>query len=177
MATEWNPFTLSIDAAVLSGLVTPGFAIIERGGTPRNWDERMGYGWSGSFPVFTGQKLGFFDLTFRMFTKTDWELYRAIRPLLVRPPYGKRPQALDIVHPILLDLEIRSIVITDVKQLRQTDPGVWEKTIECLQFRKPKIALAKPEASAQKPESQDPYDKLIDKLSADNQALTDELAR
>lgn len=162
--SDWTPFTLAIDAAVLAGLQTPGLLLIEKAGSPRQWDERNGYGWSGSFPVFIGQKLSMFSLVFRMYDENDWALYQALRPILVRPPYGKRPQALDIVHPILMDLDIRSIVITDVSQLTLAEGGVWEKTVECMQFRKPKIALAKPEASTPKP-SDDPYDKMIEKLT------------
>ena len=162
--TDWSPFRLSIDSALIANLPTPGLLLIEKANSPRQWDERNGYGWSGSFPVFIGQRLSAFDLTFKMYNDDDWTKYQALRPILVRPPFGKRPTSLDIVHPILMDLEIRSVVITDVLQLTPIDNGGWAKTIECLSFRRPKVALAKPEASKQK-QSDDPYDKMIERLT------------
>jgi hypothetical protein len=101
-----------------------------------------------------------------MYNSSDWALYQALRPLLVRPPYGSRPKALDIVHPILLDVEITSIVIADVHALTKPDEaGPWEKTIDCLQWRRPKLALSKPEGAAAQSKSDDPYDKMIDALA------------
>lgn len=162
--TDWDPFTIPIDSAKISGLDTPGLLVIDKANSPRQWDERNGYGWSGSFPVFVGQRLSFFDLTFKMYTTEDWKRYKALKPLLVRPPFGKRPKALDIVNPILEDLEIFSFVILDVGRLTPIDNGAYSKTIECMQHRRPRIALAKPEASQQKP-SDDPYDKMIENLT------------
>jgi len=177
------PFELTIDGALIAGMQTPTLTVIERAALERGWDQTKSHGYSGGFSVYTGDKLIPFDLIFRLFSREDWDRYRALRPFLMTPPRVEASRvfggskAIDILHPILADLGVRSFVITKIHQLRQTDPGVWEKQIECLQFRKAVRALAKPEASAQKPAVDDPYDKIIEYWQAENQRRNDELAQ
>lgn len=166
----WNPWSQSIDAAIISGKVTPGILRLRNANSPREWDERKGYGWSGSFPIFLGIRLSRFDMGFEMYTDADWALWENMRPMLAKPPAGKRPTALDIVHPVLQQLDIKSIVVTDVKQLEiDENTGVVTQPIEVLTFRRPKIALSKPEGSADKPPT-DFWDQVIEKISSENQA-------
>jgi hypothetical protein len=51
----------------------------------------------------------------------------------------------------------------------ELEPGVWAVTTQFEQFRRPKISLAKPEASAATPT--DPVDQYIDDLTGQLQAL------
>lgn len=147
----WNPWSTPLDRGVINGIWTPGILRLRNADSPRKWDERVGYGWSGSFPVFLGVRLSQFDVGFELYTDEDWADWQKLRPILAKPPYGKRPKALDFVHPILQDLDIKSIVVTNVKQQETSELGVITIPIEVMTFRVPKIALAKPEGSADKP--------------------------
>lgn len=146
-----------IDFAIVGGFITPGKIDIMGAGSPRNWDERMGYGWSGSFPVFTGLKLSKFQSRLRLYTTEDWNDWYAFSSVVEKPPYGKRPRAIDIVHPLLAmpQVDIRSVVVTNVSQAEPIDDlGTWAIVIDWLVFRKPKITLAKPEASEVRPKDE-----------------------
>jgi hypothetical protein len=163
----WNPWTTPLDTARISGIDTPGLLRIRNADSPRAWDERNGYGWSGSFPVFMGIRLSHFEMGFELYDDDDWADYQKILPLLAKPPLGKRPKALSISHPILQQLEIGSIQITNVKQLEIDDNGIVTQPIEVISFRVPKLALSKPEGS-QTQNDDDPYDKKIRALTDRN---------
>jgi hypothetical protein len=157
---SWNPWNTPLDAGLIEGMLTPGLLKLGEPDSPREWDQRRGYGWAGSFPFFLGVKLSEFDAVFELYTDEHWDQWQAIRPKFIKPPAGKRPKALDFVHPILADLDIKSVVVTNVKGPKVDGDGVNRITISLLAFRVPKIALSKPEAAADKP-SDDPIDREI----------------
>lgn len=163
----WNPWVTDLDSAVISGIKTPGLLKIRNADSPRAWDERNGYGWSGSFPVFMGVRLSHFEMAFELYDEFDWGEYQTIMPILAKPPIGKRPKALSISHPILHQLEIGSIQITNVKQLEFDDSGIITQPLEVISFRVPKLSLSKPEGAAQQVDD-DPFDKKIRALTDRN---------
>jgi hypothetical protein len=166
----WNPLDQPIDFAMIGGILTPGKIDVMGAGTPRNWDQRMGYGLSGSFPVFTGEKLSEFQSRIRLYTAEDWEGWHGFQPVIARPPRGRRPRALDIWHPLLEFCQIRSVVVQDVLQPEEIDDrGTWAAVIKFMVFRKPKITLAKPEASEPKPK--DEVEQEIEGLAKEFQKL------
>jgi hypothetical protein len=176
VSNNWNPWRQTIDYAVISGKQTPGILRLRNADSPRAWDERNGYGWSGSFPVFMGVRLSHFDMGFEMYDEDDLALWRELEPLLAKPPFGKRPQALSIQHPLLAPLEISSIQVLNVKQWEFDEYGVITQPVEVIAFRSPKFSLSKPQGAKQK-DDDDPYDKQINALAARNQKDFDELSQ
>lgn len=173
----FDPNITPIDYFMLADQRSPGVARIEKANSPRNWDQRNGYGWSGSFPVFTGLKLSEFDAIIELWSTDDWAAWEDFRPLVAKPPYGKRPKALKIWHPWLAELGIKSAVIFDVLQPQRIgETGGWSRTIQLLEWRQPKIALAKP-ASADKPKALDPWEQQEVINGTTIQQLSDELAK
>lgn len=177
---SWNPWRAPIDYALINNIKTPGILRIRNAGSPRAWDERNGYGWSGSFPVFMGVRLSHFDLGFECYTDDDLAQWYALAPHLAKPPYGKRPKALTIHHPRLRALEIGSIQVVDLKDWEFDDSGFFTIPVEVISFRVPKLALSKPEGADNNRDALDPYDQKIEALSAENakkfDALTQQLA-
>ena len=143
----WNPLDDPIDYFELAGQRSPGLATILGAGSPRGWDIRKGYGYSGAIIWFTGIGLAKFSAKIELYEATDWEDWHAFKSLVKKPPLGVRPKALDIWHPLLEDLEIKSVVVEDLLQPVQTQPGVWEIQIKFLQHRALKFSLAKPDGS------------------------------
>jgi hypothetical protein len=180
MATGFDPLATPIDKVLLAfdppkgqqvaWQVSPGLATVQRASSPRRWDQRQGYGLSGSFPVFFGLKLAEFDILLRLYTSEDWAAWASWSSLIAKPPAGTRPKALACYHPWLADLDIGACVVTDVLQPEEIDNGGYLITIQCLQWRRPKIALSKPEA-AKTNASTDPIDAKITALTAQLQEL------
>ena len=154
---------------MLSGKRSPGLADVSGANSPRNWDKRKGYGLMGAIAVFHGMDLAEFSVKLRLYTPQDWEDWHAWKALVDKPPVGTRPRSLDITHPLLEELDIKSVVVTDVMQPEQTDNGEWTVEIKLLQWRQPKIGLAKPEGSTATPV--DPVEQEIGQLTEQFQKL------
>lgn len=168
----WNPLTSPVDYVVLAGQRSPGLATLDGWGSPRQWDERRGYGVTGATVVYKGTKLARGRLSIRLITEADWEAWEAWRPLVQRPPSDQRPRALDIQHPVLEGLGIRSVVVEDVSQPAPTgDTGEYTIEIKLLEFREPQRAVVRPRGSQNRPQPVDPVDRYIEQLTAQVQEL------
>jgi hypothetical protein len=180
MSTGFDPLSTPIDKVLLAydppkgqqvaWQVSPGLAEVRGAGSPRRWDERQGYGLSGAFPVFFGRKLARFDIVIRLYTSADWADWASWSQLVAHPPFGQRAKALACYHPWLADLDIGACVVEDVLQPEEIDNGGYSITIKCLEWRKPKITLVKPDA-AKAAASTDPVDAKIEALTAQVQEL------
>lgn len=155
----FNPLTSPVDYVVLAGQRSPGVCEVVGGTSPRRWDERRGFGLSGATVVFHGVGLAKPLLRIRLFTEQHWSDWATWRELVQRPPLGERPRAMDIEHPILEDLGVRSVVVEDVTQPTQTGDGEWTVEVKLIEFRRPEIALATPSGAAQS--TVDPLDREI----------------
>jgi hypothetical protein len=165
---SWNPLDAPVDYIELNGKRSPGLADVTGAHLPRNWDKRKGYGLMGAFTVFHGMDLVDFTVTLRLYTAQDWDDWFAWKPLVDRPPDGKRPRALKIKHPLLAQLGVSSVVVTDVHQPKPDDAGsgMWSIDIKFLQYRVPLIKLAKPDGAAA-PAEEDPVETKIIKPLVD----------
>jgi hypothetical protein len=170
---SWNPLAQPVDYILLSGQRSPGIAEVTGASSPRRYDERRGYGLSGATVVFKGIGLTRCTVKLRLYTEQHWADWEAWKPLIDRPPLGSRPKALDIWHPFLEALEVKSVVVEDVSQPEQTDDGEWTIEIKFVQYRKPTLALAKPEGSTAAPV--DPVDQKIENLHNQNADLARQL--
>lgn len=159
----WDPLSSPVDYFLLANQKSPGIAELVGASSPRKWDERGGYGLSGSTVVFRGVGLSRFSFKIRLYTEQDWSDWFAWKPLVDRPPLGERPKALGISYPLLEQLGVTAVVVEEVSQAEQTNPGEWTITIKFIEFRKPKVALAKPEGAKATPA--DPVDVVIEQLS------------
>lgn len=157
------------DFILLGGYKSPGLCDVSGAGSPRKWEQRPGYGLSGATVVFLGNQLSEFSIKFRLYgdpkvPDPDWEQWNTFEAgVLMKAPTGKRPKALDIWHPALERLKIKTVGVTDVGQPYQSDDGEWTIEVKFIQYAKPKITLAKPDGAKATPT--DPYDKVIDNLA------------
>jgi hypothetical protein len=147
----WNPLEKPVDHIVLGGWKSPGLAEVTGGASPLKWDERGGYGLSGSTLIFRGVGLVKFTVKLRLYTPEDWAGWQAWRPLVSKPPLGSKAKAMDFIHPLTEALGVSAVVVEEVSQPEQTDNGEWTITIKFIEHRKPTPALAKPEGSRATP--------------------------
>lgn len=148
---SWNPIDQPRDWVKLGGQRTPGLCDISGAGSPRRWDERESYGYSGATVVFHGLKLAHFSLRLRFYSAQDWEDWYAFKPSIDKPPLGKRQGPLDIEHPLLSQVGITSVVVEDTLSPMQTADGEWTVEIKLIEYRPLKFAIAKPDNTAAKP--------------------------
>ncbi len=166
----FNPIDDPVDHILLANTRSPGLATIDGASTPRQWDQRRGYGLTGSTVIYRGNRLSPFVVQLKLLTTQDWEDWEDFRQIVQRAPAGERSRAMDIWHPILVDLGIVSVVIEDVTQPRKDgDTNVWLIDIKCLEFRLPVFDLAQPEGSDERPD--DPVDRYIEELTGQVQEL------
>lgn len=172
--SPWNPIDNPIDKAKVGGMYTPGLCEVVGASSPRDWAEFRGYGLSGATVRFRGIKLSHFSLRIRLYSVEDWNDWHAFKPIVDKPPLGKRPRAIDISHPLLEDLGIRSAVVEDVGQPDEDDDGAWTIEVKLIEFRKPKLTLSTPEGSDAGPV--DPVDAQIEARRKHIADQRDELA-
>ena len=166
--SNWNPYDNPVDYVLLASQKTPGIATVEGFGSPRKWDERKGYGTSGTTIVYTGDDLSKGSVKIKLYTPQHWSDWYTFKPIVDKPPKGAKPKAIDIWHPHLQDLGVTSVVVEDLIQPIQTADGEWTIEIKLIQYRAPKPAIAVPSGSTTKPpaaETPSPADKMIADLT------------
>lgn len=171
----FNPITSPVDHVILQGQESPGICVIEGAGSPRQWDERRGYGISGATSIYKGAKLVHFSLKFTLWTAEHFAEWATFSQLLMRPPTGTRPTVMAISHPILEDLGVIHVAVEDLLQPVQDDTGGWVYEAKMIQYRRPRPALARPDGSEGGPEVDDAGDRAIANRTATVESLGAEL--
>lgn len=142
----------SLSRLLVLGVPSSGVVTIEGASiAPRKWDERGGYGLTGSTLVFTGRGLGKFDAIHTFYEKRDWEEWDKYLKIVSAPPTGQRPKALDVSHPWLAMNQVFKAVVLDNSIPKQRETGEWDIIYNWQQFRAVKFQLAKPEGAAATP--------------------------
>jgi hypothetical protein len=165
-----NPLDSPQDYIVLAGKRSPGIAKLVGASSPREWVERGGFGITGSFSIFKRRGLCHFTVEIRLYTAEDWTAWAAWKPIVDKLPTrrggGTSPASgyLAIDHPFLADLDIKAVGVEDVGQPVDEDMGVYMIPIKFIEFRSPKLTMAKPEGAKATP--LDPYDQKIKELAA-----------
>jgi len=139
--------TAPVDYIVLAGRRSPGLASIDGGELARRLHERRAFGVAGATVIDQGAQLAHFTVTLRLLTPDELSAWDEWKTLLVRPAQ-RSTQGMDIEHPILADLEIRSVLLESRSQLTQDDTGGWSVAIKFCEFRAPVVALAVPDTTA-----------------------------
>jgi hypothetical protein len=164
------------DFIILGAFPSPGRAIVRPANSPRDWDIRKGYGFSGATIVYTGAGLAKFEVDITLWDDpihwTEWDIFA---PILAKP-VPPVVTGIDIVHPLLnmAPWNITSVVVEDVSGFEESDYEEFTCTIKFIQFRAPVPALGKPDVSIKAvndpvPTPQDAYD---DTIIANNKAIT-----
>ncbi len=156
----WIPYKEPVDYVLIEGQPTPGIGYVEKSGIIITWDKIRGYGYGGAVSRFTGVDLSEFNVRYQLWTDEDWQDHENFFPVVASPPRGVRPKAKDIWHPFLEALGIKAITTKGASQPEPIlDGTVYEVTIPCLQYGKPRTMYGQPQGA--KATSTDPYDQLL----------------
>jgi hypothetical protein len=162
-AGAMNPQEDDVDVIVLCGQRSPGRAIVEGAGQPRKWDEQAGVGLEGASLVGGALGLSEFSVKIQMWEARHFIEWDSFRELLKAPKpvaagfvngisAGIKVKALDIRHPLLDEVGVNSVVVTDRTQMQPVgDDGMWEVVISFKAYRSPKPVLVKPDGVAAAP--------------------------
>jgi hypothetical protein len=171
--SDLDPFKTPIDYFTINGQRSPGLAVISDASQPEKWEERQGYGLSGAVPIYRGRGLAKPVATIRLATPKDFTDWYVFRKLLARAPNARVPRALSIWHPWLQLADIKAVVVEHLGQPDYDEAsGIYTVTVKFLEFRRLKLALAKPEAAAP-PGPADRTEARIARLTADVSAATE----
>lgn len=147
---------------VLGPMQSPGVATVRGLDSPRNWDIRQGYGFSGATVVYKGTGLSKFQVDIDLWLPEHFIAWNLFSTILAPPKPGPAGFALGIKHPIINGPPhgIIEVVVENVSEPVQSDTGLWTYTISFLQYRKPLPAIARPiaaipAAAAPQPTAQD----------------------
>ena len=158
------------DAIWLGGQKSPGLCDVSGANSPRKWDQAVGYGMGGATSRYLGTGLSEFSIKFRLYgdpkvPDPDWLAWKKFsEAVLMKPPAGAQPRVLDIWHPELERLKIKSVGVVDVAQAYQSESGEWTIEVKFIEWRRPRLALAKPIAAKATPI--DPYDQVNERILA-----------
>lgn len=162
--------TAPVDYIVLAGERSPGIATVEGAELTRRLRERRAFGVAGATVIDQGAQLAHFTVTLRLLTTDDLDAWDEWKRLLVRPA-SRSTQGVDIEHPVLADLEIRSVLLESRSQLTQDDTGGQSVVIKFCEYRAPVVALAVPDGSAARSPQNGSPDQVIQQQDRQIQQL------
>lgn len=137
----------AFDSVVIKGKASPGLALVGDVSREYEWDVKVGKGAFGSTTTFTGRVPAKFIVTFTLWTQdhfSEWEDF--VSSMKYDPTKIKyNPETLfvsgvtpvDIFHPVLVNLDINSVVIQKISGLVHKGRGVYTATIDFLEYYPP----------------------------------------
>lgn len=133
------------DVMSVGGVVMPGQPQLGDISRALEWDKKPAKGKTGGNPTLKAKPLQEFTVDFEM-----WESAQAITwatlvlPMLRRATQDEDPQALELVHPYLADLDIEAATVVSYTPVRMQAKGKMVATIRFLESRRPRAAEGTP---------------------------------
>ncbi len=94
-------------------LRTPGQAVFETPGTPRNFQISDGYAFDGQVMRFKGNGLAEIEVEFVLFGLSIDPAWDPFHRMFLRPDAGKRAKTIKVAHPRFSNANIRLVVCKD----------------------------------------------------------------
>lgn len=108
------------------------------------WDVKPGKGTTGATTTRTGQEPAKGSIKFLLWEARHFTEWDRFLPLLKFDATKKTGQALTIFHPALasVDPPVASVVVTKVSPITGTSEGLYQRTVEFLEYYPPKATGA-----------------------------------
>jgi hypothetical protein len=136
------------DAITLAGVKSPGKVTLSGHKRAEKWDVKEGDGQDGASTTRKGKELAKFTATFELLYDPtqnidEFESWDSFLKVLRRPVASKDPVALDIYHPDLAELDIKSVVVVSIGGKNHSGKGSATVAVEFLEYSPPKPKKAK----------------------------------
>lgn len=168
------------ESMTLAGQALPGQWLLTDLTRVFAWDQRKGYGLSGSYVVPLGDPLCEFTFDGKIWTSADAGNYRKLLKTILRKPAGLNMgasnsfAAMGISQPQVNDMGITAVVVTSVTPLMNPlvtsgGKGAWTFRVKFLEFRAPLPAIGIPKTII--PDKAPPSPTAVDNIEKENAAL------
>lgn len=137
----------AFDSVIVKGRESPGLAQVGDVSREYEWDVKVGKGAFGSTTTFTGRVPARFAVTFTLWTQDHFSQWEDFVSSLKYDPtkikynpdtlYVSGVSAVDIFHPVLVNLDINSVVVQKISGLVHKGRGVYTATIDFLEYYPP----------------------------------------
>lgn len=124
------------DTVFMMGIPTPGVARVKSAKRRYKWDAKETKGRSGATCTFQGEPLADIDVEVDLWTEEqiviEWPVFLQV---IMRSTTSPVPAAMAVEHPALAMLEIRDVVVTDIRPLEHEGGGLWRTGFSLLEYR------------------------------------------
>lgn len=130
------------DVVTIGGVDSPGLCKLSGFKRDFGWQIKKGKGSKGStvtlneYPPVEG------TLTFRLWTRSHFEEWALFRDNFKYDPTKKPISAIDIYHPALADIGVSSVVCKSISALEHQGEGLYQLTVELIEYNPPPKASA-----------------------------------
>lgn len=151
--SAWN-------TTVIAGIASPGYCTVKEHDRRNEWDIKKGKGVKGATITYVQRPpaqfsvdyyAGYYDAS-GAGGADHFAAWDAFQPLLRYDPTKKTPQAIDIYHPALADVEIASVVTESIGGWEHVGDFLFRRTVKFLEYFPPpaKSATGSPSGSVDK---------------------------
>lgn len=146
-----NPidFPAAHDVIVVGGVLSPGICVVEQVKRAHEFDVKKGKGYYGATVTFVGRPPAKFKVTFKLWKPEHFLAWETFRELLKYDPTKQAPEAVDVFHPVLADIDLHSVVTESIGSIVHKGGQLYEIEVEFLEYFAPpkKSAVGTPTKS------------------------------
>lgn len=133
------------DRVVVAGVASPGYCKIKQHARKNEWDIKRGKGAKGATITYVQRPpmqftiefyAGYYDIS-GAGGPSDFAAWDAFLPLLQYDPTKKTPQAIDIYHPALADVDLSSVVTESIGGWEDAGDNLFKREIAFLEYFPP----------------------------------------
>lgn len=144
--SDYNPPSYATpnawDVVRVAGVICPGYCQIRGFERKWCWDKKTGKGAQGTTTTYTGKPAVTGEISFFLWTGLHFQQWESFRPLFKYDPTRKNIQAVDVFHPSLADLEIKSLVCEEIAPIRHVGENLFVQLVKLCEYVPPPKAAA-----------------------------------
>lgn len=172
-ATDWDTVQIGLKTS-------PGICTISGAERKFGWDIKKGKGTLGGTLTFNESPPVEFSIEFELWEPSHFVEWDTFRTLFKYDPTKKSTTAIDIYHPSLADLDIKSVVCKSLGAIEHKGKQLYSVKVDLIEYHPPpkKSAVSTPDTS--KPNANTPGigkqpDPIADAQQAEIQKLLTEI--
>ncbi len=159
------------DVIRIGGVTSPGVCKISGWKKTNDWDVKKGKGTLGSTVTFTGREPSKGSVTFYLWTNDHFNRWNTFRKLLKYDTTKENISAVDIYHPSLETIDVKSVVIESIGMIERESGGLYSIQVDMLEYFPPPKKSAVKTPSGSKPTGKNTTPgKVVDPVEAAKQA-------